>query len=92
MFVGKDRSVSSVRCFVSSEKNDGAEKVGQAGTNGKSKGCICFVRKNGNHVANVLLIDDIYTTGATVEQAAKILKKAGAQNVYFLTISIGQGI
>ena len=28
-------------------------------------------------VANVLLIDDIYTTGATVEQAAKILKKAG---------------
>ena len=43
-------------------------------------------------VANVLLIDDIYTTGATVEQAAKILKKAGAQNVYFLTISIGQGI
>ena len=34
----------------------------------------------------------IYTTGATVEQAAKILKKAGAQNVYFLTISIGQGI
>ena len=45
MFVGKDRSVSSVRCFVSSEKNDGAEKVGQAGTNGKSKGCICFVRK-----------------------------------------------
>ena len=91
MFVGKDRSVSSVRCFVSSEKNDGAEKVGQAGTNGKSKGCICFVRKI-KPVANVLLIDDIYTTGATVEQAAKILKKAGAQNVYFLTISIGQGI
>ena len=91
MFVGKDRSVSSVRCFVSSEKNDGAEKVGQAGTNGKSKGCICFVRKM-ETCANVLLIDDIYTTGATVEQAAKILKKAGAQNVYFLTISIGQGI
>ena len=41
---------------------------------------------------NVLLIDDIYTTGATVERAAKMLKKAGVQNVYFLTISIGQGI
>ena len=41
---------------------------------------------------NVLLIDDIYTTGATVGRAAKMLKKAGAQNVYFLTISIGQGI
>lgn len=41
---------------------------------------------------NVLLIDDIYTTGATVGRAAKMLKKAGVQNVYFLTISIGQGI
>ena len=41
---------------------------------------------------NVLLIDDIYTTGATVEKAAKMLKKAGCRNVYFLTISIGQGI
>ena len=41
---------------------------------------------------NVLLIDDIYTTGSTVERCAKMLKKAGAQNVYFLTISIGQGL
>ena len=40
---------------------------------------------------NVLLIDDIYTTGSTVEKAAKMLRKAGAENVYFLTVSIGQG-
>lgn len=50
------------------------------------------VSKEWKPAENVLLIDDIYTTGATLEQAAKILKKAGAQNVYFLTISIGQGI
>ena len=43
-------------------------------------------------VKNVLLVDDIYTTGSTVEHAAKVLRKAGAENVYFLTISIGQGI
>ena len=41
---------------------------------------------------NVLLVDDIYTTGSTVERSAKMLKKAGCENVYFLTISIGQGL
>ena len=39
-----------------------------------------------------IIIDDIYTTGNTIHTAAKILKKAGVQNVYFLTISIGQGL
>lgn len=40
---------------------------------------------------NVLLIDDIYTTGNTIDAAAKILKEAGAIKVYFLTVSIGEG-
>ena len=50
------------------------------------------VSREWNACENVLLIDDIYTTGTTVGRAAKMLKKAGAQNVYFLTISIGQGV
>ncbi len=41
---------------------------------------------------NVLVVDDIYTTGATIHRIAKVLKKAGVQKVYFLTISIGQGL
>lgn len=40
---------------------------------------------------NILVIDDIYTTGATIDGIAKTLKKAGIKKVYFLTISIGQG-
>lgn len=39
----------------------------------------------------VVLVDDIYTTGSTLDEAAKVLKKAGASKVFFLTISIGQG-
>lgn len=50
------------------------------------------VSKKWKPVNNVLLIDDIYTTGTTIQKTAKALKKAGVQKVYFLTISIGQGL
>lgn len=39
----------------------------------------------------VLLIDDIYTTGSTIEACTRVLKAAGVQKVYFLTICIGCG-
>lgn len=42
-------------------------------------------------VKSVLVIDDIYTTGNTVDEVARVLKRAGVEKVYFLTISIGQG-
>ena len=35
----------------------------------------------------VLLIDDIYTTGATVREASGALKSAGAGDVYVLTLA-----
>ena len=43
------------------------------------------------NVRNVLLIDDIYTTGNTLDSVARVLKEQGVKKVCFLTISIGQG-
>lgn len=40
---------------------------------------------------SVLLVDDIYTTGSTMEACSRVLRKAGAQKVYFFTVCIGQG-
>ena len=36
---------------------------------------------------NILLVDDVFTTGATVSSCAEALRNAGAQNVFVLTIS-----
>ncbi len=48
-------------------------------------------RKNKVQLNHILLIDDIYTTGSTMNEAAKELKRAGAEQVYCLSISIGRG-
>lgn len=37
--------------------------------------------------SSVLLVDDIYTTGATVDECAKVLMNHGASSVYVLTIA-----
>lgn len=39
----------------------------------------------------ILLVDDIYTTGATMEAVTRILKKAGVKEIYIFSICIGQG-
>ena len=35
----------------------------------------------------ILLIDDVYTTGSTVEECSKVLRKGGAAEVYVITVA-----
>lgn len=42
-------------------------------------------------VERVLLVDDVYTTGSTMDELARVLKQSGIQKVYFLVLCTGRG-
>ena len=37
---------------------------------------------------NIILVDDVITTGATISECAKVLKDNGAKNIYALSVAI----
>ena len=36
---------------------------------------------------SILILDDVYTTGSTANEAAKVLRRAGAKHIYVLTVA-----
>ena len=39
---------------------------------------------------NILLVDDVFTTGSTVDECSRVLMEAGAKQVYVLTLATGR--
>ena len=49
------------------------------------------IKNNIVRYKKIVLIDDIYTTGTTINECAKVLKGAGVSEIYFVTVCIGKG-
>ncbi|MCQ2422980.1 MAG: ComF family protein [Lachnospiraceae bacterium] len=47
--------------------------------------------KKNHSIERVILVDDIYTTGSTMEACARVLKKAGVERIMPVTIAVAGG-
>ena len=50
------------------------------------------ILRNDVELGIIIIIDDIYTTGSTIDAMSRELRKAGVERIYFITLAIGRGI
>lgn len=48
--------------------------------------------KNDVKLSTIVIIDDIYTTGSTIDSMTDVLHEAGIDNVYYAALAIGRGL
>ena len=51
-----------------------------------------ILEENGVKLNTIIIIDDIYTTGSTIDTIAKEFLEIGVENIYFVTLAIGETI
>ena len=50
------------------------------------------ILKNDVKLSTIVIIDDIYTTGSTVDAMSRTFREAGVGQIYFMALAIGRGI
>lgn len=51
-----------------------------------------IIVRNDVKLEKVMIVDDIYTTGSTMDEVSRVLKAAGVREVTFIALAIGAGI
>ncbi len=72
------------------KKTKEQKKLGRKERENNLSGCFAF-RQPEKRFRRVLIVDDIYTTGSTMDELAALLKEQGTQEIYFVVLCIGKG-
>lgn len=93
--VGKELGIQVIKDLLIRNKNTIAQKT----LNNKERyqnliqafSLDKYQLKNYNDIKKVILVDDIYTTGSTIEACTNILLQHNIKEVYFISLCIGKG-
>ena len=86
--IGKELGIPAVSHVLKKVKNTRSQKKLDAEKRRKNLRN-AFAANEDFTGLKILIIDDVYTTGSTMEEIASLLRAKGAQNVYFFTICTG---
>lgn len=87
--IGKALSVPVLTDVLARESGGKQQKIlGVSGRRNNSKNTFILYR-NDVKLNSVVIVDDVYTTGNTIDAAAQVLKEAGVKKIYFLTVAVG---
>ena len=75
----RSKNTRPMKEIVGTDRQNNLKKAFKLGTND--------VKLN-----TIIIIDDIYTTGSTIDAVSKVCFEAVIRNIYFLTVSIGYGL
>lgn len=50
------------------------------------------ITQNDVKLSTIIIVDDIYTTGSTLDAMSYELRRAGVERIYFVTLAIGKGL
>lgn len=79
----------SINNLVKSKQTESQSKLDKKGRGINVKGAFCISDNHEVIGKRVLLVDDIITTGTTVNECSKVLLQAGAEEVYVVTVATG---
>ena len=51
-----------------------------------------LIMQNDVKLKTIILVDDIYTTGTTLDEISGVCRAAGVENIYSLTVAVGNGL
>ena len=89
--VSKQTGVPVLNRFVVRERDTVAQKELNPTERQNNLKKAFKIAQNDVKLSTIIIIDDIYTTGSTVDAVARLLKKAGVKKIYVLALSITAG-